>query len=94
MEVSGGPGQNPARWWPAGGDGGVEEHEGSEGYPGVCSVGVGNGRRWGRSVSSSSAAVRAALRRARASGIDGVGVRSFRGPRASGFGGCWGSAWA
>ena len=52
MEVSVGPGQNPARWWPAGGDGGVEEHEGSEGYPGVCSVGVGNGRRWGRGVSS------------------------------------------
>ena len=51
-------------------------------------------RRWGRGVSSSSAAVRAALRRARASGIDGVGVRSFRGPRASGFGDWWRSAWA
>ena len=42
MEVSGGPGQNPARWWPAGSDGGVEENEGSECYLGVCSVRVGN----------------------------------------------------
>ena len=38
----------PAMGWLAGGDGGVEEHEGSEGYLGVCSVRVVNGRRCGR----------------------------------------------
>ena len=39
----------------------VGEHEGREGYLRVVSVGVGNGRRWGHGVSSSSADVRAAL---------------------------------
>ena len=34
--------------WLAGGEGGVEEHEGNEGYLRVCSVGVGDGRKWGR----------------------------------------------
>ena len=59
----------PATGWLAGGEGGVEEHEGGEGYLVVCSVGVGGDRRGasgGNSERRRSARREAALRRGRA----------------------------
>ena len=76
MEVSGSPSRNPARWWPAGGKGGVWKHQGGESYLGGGLGGIGGGREGGRWRWWCAAA--AMLRRARAAAVGSVSFRRSR----------------